>query len=109
MQTLFKRGAFMVTRTQFGVPRAFFADGPLKDKERAAEKMFFDKEERKTMAKLLKKLQIQEEGGDPDIDAVKVATPKDSQSLKSVLAKHNVRASDALVQDILAWKRQDSD
>lgn len=45
MQTLFKRGAFMVTRTQFGVPRAFFADGPLKDKERAAEKMFFDKEE----------------------------------------------------------------
>lgn len=34
------------------------------------------------MAKLLKKLQIQEEGGDPDIDAVKVATPKDSQSLK---------------------------
>lgn len=45
MQTLFKRGAFMVARTNFGVPRACFADGPLHDKERAAEKMFFDKEE----------------------------------------------------------------
>jgi hypothetical protein len=75
------------------------------------------------MAKLLKKLQIQEEGGDPDIDAVKVSRPQDSKNLKvyyhpiltfltviqTVLAKHNVKTTDALVQDILAWKRQDSD
>jgi hypothetical protein len=45
MQTLFKRGAFMVARTNLAVPRACFSGGPLSDKEKAAEKMFFDKEE----------------------------------------------------------------
>jgi len=47
MQALLKRGAFFATRTQLtnaGSVR-YFAGGPLEDKERAAEKIYFDKEE----------------------------------------------------------------
>jgi len=47
MQALIKRSAFLVSRVNFQAPQVVrtMASGPLDEKERAQEKMYFDKEE----------------------------------------------------------------
>ena len=47
MQALIKRSAFLATRVNFQAPQVVRAmgSGPFDEKERAHEKMYFDKEE----------------------------------------------------------------
>lgn len=102
MQSLVRRTAFSLRNTLRIVyaENKGFAD-KFKDKENAEERLFMDKEERKTIKRLLQKLEAEgktvarEEVSmkDEDLDAVKI-----------VLERHRVKPTEALLEELYDWK-----
>jgi len=69
--------------------------GRFKQNEEAQERDFINRTERELINNLLKKME-------------KTIDPHDvtyRDTVKAVLAKHDITATDALVDDLLAWKR----
>ena len=106
MQALIKRSAFLVSRVNFQAPQVVRAmgSGPLDEKEKAQEKMYFDKEERKIMEKLLNKLNKQSE---LDRHHVESSRADSNSQLKKIFSKYRIEAPNALLEDLNEWKRDD--
>lgn len=82
--------------------RVAFSDR-FKNKEQAEEKMFFDKEERRVISNLLKKLE-----GDARIQTKSEVAGKDEEiyRAKVILERYKVQPSQALLEELYDWKHE---
>ena len=99
----------------FNTSRFCFAD-PMKSKEFAEEKFFFDKEEsnknfhikyfliliEKTLEQLIKKLKIERSEDQEDEESF-----KSRERLKTLLDSYDIQFSKELMEDLVKWKRTD--
>jgi hypothetical protein len=107
MQSLiFKRGGSMAMRasqnmittaTQFS-----FATGPLDDKTKGDEKVFFNKEDQKVLNALLKKMQNQAKQQAAELPA------QTCESLNKLLKSHKINPEEnkEFVDALLDWKKK---
>src|SRR5688500_9355263 len=103
MQTIFKRAAFLVNRAPISAPcNVRYFSEVLKDQRKAPEKIYFDKEERKAMKRLLQKLDKQ-----AHLDLYKTEEDRkiETHYLHSIFTRHSVSVPSALVDEIIDWKR----
>ncbi|CAG9322137.1 unnamed protein product [Blepharisma stoltei] len=73
----------------------------LKKKGKGDEEIYFNKKEKEQLRNLLHKLE--DAAGEPE---AAVENDRESRAkLLQVLSKHNIRASESLLDDILSWKK----
>ncbi|CAD8190771.1 unnamed protein product [Paramecium octaurelia] len=91
-----------ITRIPKYQPRFSFSKA-LKDKDKGDEKAFFSKEDQKLMSKLIKKMK--EASEHPQTAGSNNA--EDKEELQKIFNRYRVNYTDALIEEILNWKRSD--
>jgi ribosomal protein S20 len=66
-----------------------------KKNEQLMERDFINRSERELLQNLIKKIEL---AADPE-------SKNHKESISSILSKHNVKADEDLIKDLLAWKR----
>eukprot|EP00358_Blepharisma_japonicum_P001574 CAMPEP_0202954224 /NCGR_PEP_ID=MMETSP1395-20130829/50639_1 /ASSEMBLY_ACC=CAM_ASM_000871 /TAXON_ID=5961 /ORGANISM="Blepharisma japonicum, Strain Stock R1072" /LENGTH=90 /DNA_ID=CAMNT_0049669621 /DNA_START=1188 /DNA_END=1460 /DNA_ORIENTATION=+ len=78
-----------------------FEGSILKKKGKGDEEIYFNKREKEQLRNLLHKLE--DAAGEPELT---VESDRETKAkLLAVLAKHNIRASESLLDDIVSWKK----
>lgn len=94
--------AMRATQTMVTVSNFTFASGPLEDKTKGDEKVFFNKEDQKVLNALLKKMQNQAKQQAAEL-------PKDQcESLNKLLKDHKINTDEhkEFVDALLEWKKK---
>ena len=106
MQSLIvKRSTAMAmkgTKTMVTVSNFTFASGPLDDKTKGDEKVFFNKEDQKVLNALLKKMQTQAKQQAADLPE------KHCEALTKLLKEHKINPDENkdFVNSLLEWKKK---
>ncbi|CAD8165428.1 unnamed protein product [Paramecium pentaurelia] len=75
----------------------------LKDKDKGDEKQFFSKEDQKLMSKLIKKMKEANEHP----QASTSNSQEDKDELQKIFSRYKVNYTDAMIEEILNWKKSD--
>lgn len=94
--------AMRATQTMVTVSNFTFASGPLDDKSKGDEKVYFNKEDQKVLNALLKKMQTQVKQQAADLPE------KHCESLTKLLKDHKINADEhkEFVNALLDWKKK---
>ncbi len=94
--------AMRATQTMVQVSNFTFASGPLDDKSKGDEKVFFNKEDQKVLNALLKKMQTQAKQQAAELPA------QHCESLNKLLKDHKINPDEnkGFVDALLEWKKK---